>query len=179
MDTKQEKNLVYLLYEIKEVLDEEMIEFWLECGTLLGAVRDGKIIPWEHDLDFGVFREKLPYSLQELIKEKLSIRGFKVVIYKNHMNISISKSKKTGADISYYDIINENAIVPHRKAKKFIGNLLIMFHSIILDPNKRIDTYKNMSNFKKHFIIFIENIFILLGHMIPYFLRKQIAKKYI
>lgn len=38
MNTKQEKNLIYLLYEIKEVLDEEMIEFWLECGTLLGAV---------------------------------------------------------------------------------------------------------------------------------------------
>lgn len=54
-----------------------------------------------------------------------------------------------------------------------------MLHSMVLDTNKRIDIYKNMSNFKKHFIIFIENIFILLSHMISCFLMKQIAKKYI
>ncbi|MCF6238902.1 MAG: LicD family protein, partial [Candidatus Marinimicrobia bacterium] len=28
--------------------------FWVEGGTLLGALRDQKLIPWDHDLDFGM-----------------------------------------------------------------------------------------------------------------------------
>jgi len=170
MNPKQEKNLVYLLWQIKEVLDEEAIEFWLECGTLLGAVRDGKFIPWEHDLDFGVFREKFPYNLQILIKEKLSERGFKVVIHKNHMNISISKSEGIWADINYYDIINENAIAPHRKPRNLLGKLVFKFYTALLDP------YNHKINFKKSCGTFISSIFILISRALPSLLRKQITK---
>ena len=165
-----ENSLIYFLQQIKEVLDKYNTEFWLDCGTFLGAVRDGKFIPWEHDLDFGVFREKFPYNLQKLVKEKLSERGFKVVIYKNHMNISISKSKKTGADISYYDIINENAIVPHRKPINLIGKLLSKLYNALLDP------YNHKINFKKSCGTFISSIFILISRALPSLLRKQITK---
>jgi len=168
--SEQEKNLVYLLCEIKEVLDEEAIEFWLECGTLLGAVRDGKIIPWERDLDFSVFRVKFPYNLQILIKEKLSERGFRVIIYKNHMNISMSKSEEIWADINYYDIINENAIAPHRKPKNLLGKLVFKFYTALLDP------YNHKINFKKSYSIFISSIFILISQALPSLLRKQITK---
>ena len=170
MNPKQEKNLVYLLWQIKEVLDEETIEFWLERGTLLGAVRDRKIISWEHDLDFGAFRIKFPYNLQKLIKEKLSVRGFKVVIYKNHMNIRISKSEEIWADINYYDIINENAIVPHIKPKNLIGKLLSIFY------NSLLNSYNHKINFKKSCGAFISSIFILISRALPSLLRKQIAK---
>lgn len=36
------------LKRVKDILDYYNIEFWLDCGTLLGAARDGKIIPWDH-----------------------------------------------------------------------------------------------------------------------------------
>lgn len=170
MHPKQEKNLVYLLYKIKEVLDEETIEFWLECGTLLGAVRDRKIISWEHDLDFGVFRVKFPCNLQKLIKEKLSVRGFNVVIYKNHMNIRINKSEEIWADINYYDIINENAIVPHIRPKNLVGISLFKFYSALLDP------YNRKINFKKSYGTFTSSIFILISRILPSSLRKQINK---
>lgn len=170
MHPEQEKNLVYLLCEIKEVLDEEAIEFWLECGTLLGAVRDRKIIPWEHDLDFGVFRKKFPYNLQVLIAKKLSDKGFKGIIYKNHMHISMSKNEEMCADINYYDIINENAIAPHRKPKNLIGILLFKFYSALLDP------YNHKINFKKSYGALISSIFILVSRILPSLLRKQITK---
>ena len=35
------------------------IEFWLEAGTALAAYRDGKVFPWEHDIDVAIWREEL------------------------------------------------------------------------------------------------------------------------
>lgn len=169
MNAKKEKKLIYLLYQIKEALDEEEIEFWLECGTLLGAVRDGKIITWEHDLDFGVFREKFPYNLQVLIAKKLSDKGFKVVINKNYLHISIGIDERMWADINYYHITNEKAIVPHTKPKNTIGKLLIIIYNVFVDPYEH-------KKFKKKYVIFIRNIFILISRMLPTLLRKHIAK---
>jgi phosphorylcholine metabolism protein LicD len=37
-----------------EILDELGLDYWLCNGTLLGLVRDGELIPWDGDLDFGL-----------------------------------------------------------------------------------------------------------------------------
>lgn len=42
-----------------EVLDEAGIRYWLEAGSLLGAMRSGDILPWDHDVDIGFIREDL------------------------------------------------------------------------------------------------------------------------
>ena len=50
-----EEEVMKHLKDIKEVLDKNSIPFWLEDGTMLGAVRDGRMIPWDHDIDLGSF----------------------------------------------------------------------------------------------------------------------------
>nr|XP_023015688.1 fukutin-related protein-like isoform X2 [Leptinotarsa decemlineata] len=40
-------------------LDESGIRYWLEAGSLLGAMRSGDILPWDHDVDVGFIREDL------------------------------------------------------------------------------------------------------------------------
>ncbi len=54
-----EENAVYALKQVKKVLEKEDMEFWLDTGTLLGAVREGKIIPWDEDIDLGMWEEDL------------------------------------------------------------------------------------------------------------------------
>ena len=64
-----------------EVLERLDIFFWLDFGTLLGAVRNKSIIEWDDDFDISVWdvdREKLI-----LAKEILETNGYKVVIQKN------------------------------------------------------------------------------------------------
>ena len=56
------------LKEIKEVFDKFDVEYWLDLGTLLGAVRDGKIIPWDDDIDIGV-REQSWERILPLVSE--------------------------------------------------------------------------------------------------------------
>jgi len=61
-----EKKAIEALRQVKEVFDNYDVEYWLDCGTLLGAVRNGKIIPWDNDIDLGMWKknkEKL-YPLQ-------------------------------------------------------------------------------------------------------------------
>jgi len=40
--------------DVKRVLDQAGIEFWLDYGSLLGAVREGGKIEWDTDLDLSI-----------------------------------------------------------------------------------------------------------------------------
>ena len=66
---------------ILEILKKFDIKFWIDFGTLLGAIRDNVISDWDHDFDVSVLdvdREKLILS-----KELLEKKGYKVVLQKN------------------------------------------------------------------------------------------------
>lgn len=46
-----------ILLEIDKVCRRHNIEYWIEAGTLLGAVRHGGFIPWDDDIDIAMREE--------------------------------------------------------------------------------------------------------------------------
>lgn len=48
------EHLLELVDSVHAVLERHGILHWLDFGTLLGAVRDGELIPWDADADFGI-----------------------------------------------------------------------------------------------------------------------------
>ena len=58
--------ILQLLVTTKKVLNRNGIKWWLDYGTLLGATRSGKLIPWDEDCDI---------SCMEKDKEQLSQLG--------------------------------------------------------------------------------------------------------
>ncbi|XP_020642794.3 ribitol 5-phosphate transferase FKRP [Pogona vitticeps] len=42
------------------ILETSGVRYWLEGGTLLGAARDQDIIPWDYDVDLGIYLEDIP-----------------------------------------------------------------------------------------------------------------------
>jgi phosphorylcholine metabolism protein LicD len=69
-----------LLFDVCDLLDAEGVPWHLEGGTLLGLVRDGQLLPWDHDLDISVpsyAAGKLRQALRKLPKKwRLSFRRF-------------------------------------------------------------------------------------------------------
>jgi phosphorylcholine metabolism protein LicD len=95
----KEKEAVEILKKIKKIFDKHNIEYWLDEGTLLGAVRDKKFIEWDHDIDFGVWTETIPKIVplfNEIQDPDLEIYYFD---WKNHIKIL---SKTTEVDINPY-----------------------------------------------------------------------------
>ena len=42
-----------------EILNKNKIDYWICHGTLLGIVRDNKLIPWDNDVDIAFFENKI------------------------------------------------------------------------------------------------------------------------
>lgn len=55
---------IEILDEIDAVCRRHNIPYWLDAGTLLGAVRHGGFIPWDDDIDIGMNTEDVERFLE-------------------------------------------------------------------------------------------------------------------
>ncbi len=183
-DSKREEHLVFseeentfisFLCQIKKVLDNHKIEFWLDCGTLLGVVRDGRFIPGEHDIDLGVWQNKISDGIKISISRELTKKGFDVYLAENW--ITIKKSEEIWADIASYRLINNKAVIPKLEPQNLSGKFLTMFIKILSAPyyyqiNFRSYRQKNMKRITR----LIRDILVVISRILPSWLKKRIIK---
>ncbi len=71
--------ILQVLREVIHVLDELEIPYYMQGGTMLGAIRHGGFIPWDDDVDLGIPRadyERLLTLVAERLPENLKLRTY-------------------------------------------------------------------------------------------------------
>lgn len=110
MEIKQ-RIIMLLFKEINRICREEDIKYWLDFGTLLGAVRHGGFIPWDDDIDLGMMRGDF-LRFKEAAKKSSVIEVLQeyAIDEKNLLNLIRIKMKGEDCplfvDIFLYDYCN-------------------------------------------------------------------------
>ena len=91
------------LHGIHEIFRRHSLTAWLDCGTLLGAVREGTFIPWDNDIDLGMWIDNLDAAEKKDLWHDFSVRDFniylladKLILERREVPINISLFYKDG-----------------------------------------------------------------------------------
>lgn len=103
---KLRKNQIKILNEIIRICEEENIKYFLDYGTLLGAVRHKGYIPWDDDIDIGMFREDYE-KFMKIAPKKLQ-DGFILCNYKTEKDYFLSFAKVRLKNTIMLEKENEN-----------------------------------------------------------------------
>lgn len=77
--TLEGENLVQaenLLSDVTSIFETCNITYWLEGGTLLGLRREGRLLPWDNDLDISIHNSE--FNKLPLLQDTLKKKGYRV-----------------------------------------------------------------------------------------------------
>lgn len=98
------------LRTIKKIFDKKDIFFWLDYGTMLGAVREGKMIPWDWDMDVSIwFKDALKvFCCQPEFQEQ----GYEIYANGHRYGVRDIKTKEHVACILFKEEMDGFAVQP-------------------------------------------------------------------
>lgn len=176
---KLQKVEVDILEKILKICEKYDIKYYILGGTLLGAVRHKGFIPWDDDIDIGMFRN----DYEKFIKVAAKELGNNYILnyYKDHKNekdyISYYMARVENESVK---VINKNANtelvlnawidvfpidgIPNNKIIAFFYKFKMLYLRCLL----RLSQYSKIvtKNYKKK--DFITRIFIRLGKVINF-----------
>ena len=131
LNSKTELKAINLLEDVVNNLEFINCQYWLDGGTLLGAVRDKKLIPWDHDLDIGVKYEN-DDTLKKLISQLRKKYYIRALPFSNEENVwSLGK----------YRIIK---VYPRKYLffrEKLCLDIFIFYRDVLESSNKEVYKY--------------------------------------
>lgn len=109
---KAQLRMLDILLEVDKIFRKHEIDYWLDGGTLLGAVRHGGFIPWDDDLDINVRKSEVPRIREILQSELPSNLCFQDVTtdWNYHMLICKVRDKNSVFDDPYSKLMKERGI---------------------------------------------------------------------
>jgi len=107
-----------LLFDVDKIFKKYSITYWLDCGTLLGAVRDKDFITWDkNDIDIGIYEPIfLNYKLWEQIVVEFAQKRIDII---TTWGDSVFSCKRNGMVLDVH-VVQKNDNEYQIKMKDFI-----------------------------------------------------------
>tara|TARA_B100001057_G_C22869233_1_gene957988 strand:+ start:8138 stop:8866 length:729 start_codon:yes stop_codon:yes gene_type:complete len=123
-----------ILFNTINIFKENQINYWITDGTLLGIVREGSILPWDQEIDFGLWKSEV--SEEKLIND-FKKNGFKYIEYLPDAHCLVFLIDDIFIDINLYTKNNNKvsikwATLPDNKIDKVIVRLI----NLLFESNK-------------------------------------------
>ena len=74
-----QRYILHVLHDVIRILNELNIPYYMQGGTMLGAIRHDGFIPWDDDVDLGIHREDYERLLKQvapLLPKNLELRTY-------------------------------------------------------------------------------------------------------
>jgi hypothetical protein len=117
----------YIFKTAVKILINNNIKYWVCHGTLLGIIRDNKLLSWDSDIDFAVWEDE--YSKQDILKIFLSNNRFKREIIIEEINSLHFLMNEKRVDINFYTRDKEKAYI---KWTVLPGGLFFKLYDFVL-----------------------------------------------
>lgn len=132
-----------ILDYVSSFCEKNKINYWLDCGTLLGAVRHNGYIPWDDDIDIGMLREDYDKFIKLFNKQN---DKYKVYSIENNKKFNYPYAKVLDTTTVLYE--------PDMKyGKKSCINIDVFVYDNAPDNDKKLEKI-----FKKRDFLLICNV---------------------
>jgi phosphorylcholine metabolism protein LicD len=160
--------------EVAQILNDNKINYWLCHGTLLGIIRENRLLPWDHDIDFAIWDDE--YSKDDILKLFSNEKKFQQIIVVEEMSNLHFLADDKRIDINFYsrtkDIAYIKWIVPG-------GIVLRSYYFIVNFINSNFSfkhTTEASTKIAKLIKFFIISILVLIKIILPKTIKQKLYK---
>lgn len=151
LNTDEVKTIqVTILDIVSDFCEKNQIKYWLDTGTLLGAIRHKGYIPWDDDIDIGMLREDYE-KFMKLFNQ--SNARYKFQCYENNPNFYVAFGKVLDTTTLLYE--------PDRNGSKSAVNIDVFVYDNAPDNDKLVQKMYNRRDKLSYMALFSRGTQIL------------------
>lgn len=166
-----EKEIIWLkaLKEITCQLEKFRCKYFLDTGTLLGAVRENRFIPWDNDIDLAVVDSNNSYEVIKSICQYMYKLGYNVTATIDEIDI-FDTTGMLDLGVKFYHVDND---FYWAKLGKVEGSP--MCHSIYMSLSRSIIYKKGYSSYALK--ARVSSLFKMMSFVMPKYIVKLFLRK--